>query len=181
MNLSERVAQLEKYLAALRPYDDVMPPKNSFLTDGKAHFDPSTQPANAFGTSSEISRPLSALPPTAANNLPVLSLFDNTVLTTKETNNAIYNSISREFGPESPRPVNHQSTAHFRTSRIKRARICEALTDLLPSQSAICEVLEFGGFWWDLLPGWSTSELSEHGNVIVRSVDIRLAARLLAS
>jgi len=29
--------------------------------------------------------------------------------------------------------------------------------------------------------GWSTSELSERGNVIVRSVDIRLAARLLAS
>lgn len=151
MNLSERVAQLEKELAALRAYNDVTPRKNSFLADGKAHFDPSTQPANAFGTSSEISRPLSALSPTAANNLPILSLFDNTILTTSETNNAIYDSISREFGTGSLRPVNYQSTPHFRMSRIKRARICDALTDLLPSQSAMCEVLEIGGFWWDLL------------------------------
>jgi len=151
MNLSERVAQLEKELAALRAYNDVTPRKNSFLADGKAHFDPSTQPANAFGTSSEISRPLSALSPTAANNLPILSLFDNAILTTSETNNAIYDSISREFDTGSLRPVNYQSTPHFRMSRIKRARICEALTDLLPSQSAMCEVLETGGIWWDLL------------------------------
>ena len=153
MNLSERVAQLEKDLAALRADNDVTPRKNSFLADGKTHFDTSTHPANAFGTSSELSRPLSALSPTAANNLPILSLFDNTILSTSETNNAIYDSVSREFGTGSLRPVNYQSTPHFRMSRIKRARICEALTDLLPSQSAMCEVFEIGGFWWDL---WQT-------------------------
>lgn len=151
MNLSERVAQLEKELAALRAYNNVTPRKNSFLADGKAHFDPSTQPANAFGTLSEISRPLLALSPTAANDLPILSLFDNAILTTSETNNTIYDTISREFGTGSVRPVNYQSTPHFRMSRIKRARICETLTDLLPSQSAMCEVLEIGGVWWDLL------------------------------
>jgi hypothetical protein len=151
MNLSERVAQLEKELAALRAYNDVAARKDSFLADGKAHFDPSTQPANAFGASSEISRPLSALSPIAANNLPILSLFDNTILTTSKTNNAIYNSISREFGTGFPRPVNYQSTSNFRMSRIKRVRICEALTDVLHSQSAMCKVLEVGGLGWDLL------------------------------
>ncbi|KAK5313080.1 hypothetical protein LTR93_011075 [Exophiala xenobiotica] len=151
MNLGERVARLEKELAALRASNDVTPRKNSFQAGGQAHFDPSTQPANAFGPSSELSRPLSALSPTAANNLPILSLFDDTILTRSETKNAIYDSISREFPTGSLRPVNYQSTPHFRMSRMKRARICEALTDLLPSQSAMCEVLEFGEIWWDLL------------------------------
>jgi hypothetical protein len=151
MNLSERVAQLEKELAAMRAHNDVTPRKNSFLADRKAHLISSTQPANAFGSSSEISRPLSALSPTAVNKLPLLSLFENSILTTSETNNAIYDSISREFGTGSLRSANYQSTPHFRMSRIKRARICEALTNHLPSQSAMCEVLEIGGIWWNLL------------------------------
>jgi hypothetical protein len=150
-NLSERVAQLEKELAALRACNGAMPGKNSDLADGKGRLDTSTQPANALGTSSDISRPLSALSPTATNNLPILSLFDNTILTTSETNNAIYDSVSREFSTGYLRPVNYQSTSNFRMSRIKRVRICEALTDILPSQSTMLEVLEVGGLWWNLL------------------------------
>ncbi|KUJ12180.1 uncharacterized protein LY89DRAFT_786309 [Mollisia scopiformis] len=151
MNLSERVAQLEKELAALRADKDLTPRKNSFLADGKTNFDSSSQVVNAFSTSSEITGPISALSPTTANNPPILSLFDNAILNTSETNNAIYDSISREFGNGSLKPVNYQSTPHFRTSRIKRAKICEALTDRLPSQSSICEILEIGGIWWNLL------------------------------
>jgi hypothetical protein len=151
MNLGERIAQLEKELAALRAHNDATPRKNSSLANGKPHFDRSTQPANAFGTWSEISTSLSALSPTAANNLPILSLFDNTILATSETNNAIYDSVSREFDTGSLSPVNYPSSPHFRLSRIKRARVCEALTDLLPSQSAMSELLEIDGFWWDLL------------------------------
>jgi hypothetical protein len=149
MNLSERVAQLEKELAALRADNVATPRKSSFLVDGKTQFDPSTKLATAVRDSSELSRPLSTLSPTAANNLPVLSLFDNAILTTSETNNAVYDSFSREFG--TLRPINYQSTPHFRMSRVKRARICEALTDLLPSESAMWEILEIGGVWWKLL------------------------------
>ena len=169
MNLSERVAQLERELAALRANNDDTPRKTSFLADGKARFDPSTQPANAFGTSSKTSRPLSALSLTAANNLPILSLFDNTVLTISETNNAIYDSTSREFRTESPRAVNYQSTPHFRMSRIKRTRICEALTDLLSSQSAMCELLEIGGFWWELLRTLHPYMCSEDDKMSIQS------------
>lgn len=151
MNLSERVAQLENELADLRVYKDVAPPsKSSPLDKGKAHFDSSTQPVNAVGTLTELPRPLSTLSPTEANNLPVLSLFNNAIFTTSETNNAIYDSATQEFSTLC-RPGDYQSTPHFRMSRIKRAKICDSLTDLLPSQSAICEVLEIGGFWWDLL------------------------------
>ena len=169
MNLSERVAQLEKELAALRAYNDVTPRKNSCLTDGKTYPDRLTQLANASGTSSGISRPLSALSPTAATRLPILSLFDNTILTTSETNDAIYDPMSREFGTGSLRPVNYHSTPHFRTSRIKRARICEALTGLLPSQSSMCEVLEIGGFWWDLLRTLHPYMCCEDDNMSIQS------------
>ena len=151
MNLSERVAQLEKNLAALSANEDFTPHKGSSLASGKTPFDPSTQPAKAVRTSSEISRTLSTSSPRAVNDLPILSLFDNTILTTSEANNAVYNSISRALGTGLFRSVDYQSTPHFRLSRIKRAAICDAFTDLLPSQSVTCEILELGGFWWELL------------------------------
>jgi hypothetical protein len=169
MNLSERVAQLEKELAALRADNDVTPRKKSLLSDEKANFDPSTQHANAFCTSSEISTSLSALSPSAANKLPILSLFNNSILTTCEANNTIYDSISREFSTGSLRPVQYQSTPHFRMSRIKRARICEALTDLLPSQSAMCEILEIGGLWWDLMRTLHPYMCCEDDNISIQS------------
>ncbi|KAK0311553.1 hypothetical protein LTR01_003549, partial [Friedmanniomyces endolithicus] len=151
MNLSERVAQLEKQLAALHTHSEVETCKNLSLDGAAATRGSPTEHVKNYGLSTGLSRPLSAVSPTAANSLPILSLFDNAVLTTSESDHTISNSISKELGTASHRSSNYQSTSHFQFSRIKRASICEALTDALPSQSAMCEILEVGGLYWDLL------------------------------
>lgn len=150
LNLSERVSQLEKELATLRAHSDATPNKKGQV-DTKKHVNEPVQPTVSFRTSSEITFPLSALPSPAAEGLLILSLFDNAILTTNGSKNVLNDSISREFNTCSLRPASYESSPHFRKSRIKRAKICEDLTDLLPSHSAMYEILETGGFWWDIL------------------------------
>ena len=117
----------------MRKCSDVTPNKSRLPEDSKKKKTNGTaQPTVSFRTSWEIIVPLSSLPSAAAEHLPILSLFDNAILTTDGLNNGLDDSISREFNTGSRRPPSYESSPHFRKSRIKRIKICEALTDFLP-------------------------------------------------
>ena len=154
----------------MRKCSDVTPNKSRLPEDSKKKKTNGTaQPTVSFRTSWEIIVPLSSLPSAAAEHLPILSLFDNAILTTDGLNNGLDDSISREFNTGSRRPPSYESSPHFRKSRIKRIKICEALTDFLPSNSAIYEILETSGFWWDLLMALHPSMCSEDPNMTIQS------------
>ena len=150
MNLSERVAQLEKELASMRANGEVLPKNKGLPADAMQQINGPAHPTVSFRTSSsEISFQISSLP-SPAESLPVLSLFDNDIFTSNGRN-GLNDSIYREFSTGSLRPAGFESSPHFRKSRIKRAKVCEALTDLLPSHTAMYEILENGGVWWNIL------------------------------
>jgi hypothetical protein len=83
--------------------------------------------------------------------LPVLSLFDNDILTSNRADNILNDSMSREFSTGTLRPESYETSHHLRKSGIKRANICEVLTELFPSQAPMYEILETSGIWSDLL------------------------------
>lgn len=153
----------------MRQCSDVTPNKSRLPADSKKQTNGTAQPTVSFRTSSEITVPLSSLPSAAAEHLPILSLFDNAILTTDGLNNGLDDSISREFSTGSLRPASYESSPHFRKSRIKRTKICEALTDFLPSHSAMYEILETGGFWWDLLRALHPYMCSEDPKMTIQS------------
>jgi hypothetical protein len=147
LNLSERVAQLEQELASIRanagvPTDIKAPPANAMKQMNEA-----TSTVSVSTSTLEISFPIS-VSRSPAEGLPILSLFDNAILTS-DGKNEVNDSIQREFNTGSLRPASFESSPHFRKSRIKRAKACESLTDLLPSHTAMYEILETGAIWWD--------------------------------
>jgi hypothetical protein len=77
-------------------------------------------------------------------------LFDNAILAS-DTKNTFNHSIHGEFNGEYHRAPNFESSPHYQKSRLKRAKVCEALTYLLPPHAAIYTILEAGGHWWDIL------------------------------
>jgi Fungal specific transcription factor domain len=120
-------------------------------------------------TSSGTTIPLSTLPATTPESLPILSLFNNAILTSNGSTNGPNDSISREFNTGTLRPATYESSPHYRKARIKRAKICETLTELLPSQAAMCEIFEMGGFWWDLLRSLHFYSFSEDPKMTIQS------------
>ena len=148
-NLSERVAQLEQQLASLHSNDDsiprAMPKLSSTASHGTGH--------GSSNMSSDIPALVLAEEPSLSapdESFPVLSLFDNDILTT-DGKNGFGDTIYREFSTGSLKPPNIESSPHYQRSRMKRANVCEILTELLPSHAAMYEILEAGGFWWGFL------------------------------
>ena len=98
--------------------------------------------------------------PAPEESFPVLSLFDNDILTS-DGKDSFGDTIYREFSTGSLKQRSIESSPHYQRSRIKRARVCEALTELLPSHTAMYEILETGGFWWNMLRKMYPSMCSE--------------------
>jgi hypothetical protein len=150
MNLSERVAQLEQQLASMHSNRDATPQAMSLPKSAASHNKgPPSRTIPSRPQSSGSSYPFASLP-LSSEILPVLSLFDNAILVLDEKN-TFNHSIHREFSGEYLKAVSIESSPHFQKSRIKRTKICEALTSLLPSHTAMYAILEAGGVWWDIL------------------------------
>ncbi|KUJ13056.1 uncharacterized protein LY89DRAFT_687940 [Mollisia scopiformis] len=168
MNISERVAQLEKELAAIREQSATNPLDSGLPTSAAKQANELPRSIITLRTSSlEVPIPNNSSP---AGNLPILSLFDNAILASDPRSNAS-DAISREFytGSLRPMPMGADSATHLRTSRLKRSGVCEALTDKLPSHTAMYEVLEAGSRWWDIVRRMHPYMCSEDTKLSIQS------------
>lgn len=170
MNLSERVALIEQQLASM--YSDHLPTSEPPLRPRKTRDDDASsnsQPRSAvLGTEpTRVAAGIQAVP-APGENFPALSLFDNAILAS-DTKNAFNHFIHGEFNGEYHRAPNIESGLHFQRSRLKRAKVCEALTYLLPPHTAIYAILEAGGYWWDILRNMYPYLCSEDPHMTVQA------------
>lgn len=83
--------------------------------------------------------------PVTDESIPILSVFDNAILAS-DTQSTFNHSIHGEFNGEYPKVPKIEIRPNLQRPRLKRAKVCEALTYLLPPYTAIYAILEAGGF-----------------------------------
>jgi hypothetical protein len=141
LNLKERVARLEHLIGSMlsgqaRPEDVSRPnlqlPREPQETSYLKHIEPA--------------RPGGELQD-APENIPAFSLFENDILAHDETA-SLPQYIHKEFNSQFLIPKGDDDTLHSRTSRRKRSKLCETLTSLLPTETAMHAILNIGGIWW---------------------------------
>jgi hypothetical protein len=141
LNLKERVARLEHLIGSMlsgqvRP-EDVSRPNLQL---------PREPQSTSHPTQIEPARPGGELQD-APENILAFSLFENNILAHDETA-SLPQYIHKEFNSQFLIPRGDDDTVHSRTSRRKRSKLCETLTSLLPTETAMHAILNSGGIWW---------------------------------
>jgi hypothetical protein len=107
---------------------------------------PKESQSTSYSTHIEPARPGGELQDDL-ENIPAFSLFENDILAHDETA-SLPQYIHKEFNSQFLIPRGDDDMVHSRTSRRKRAKLCETLTSLLPTEAAIHAILITGGIWW---------------------------------